>query len=545
MPFVLAETIVLMWFHEYRVESFNYIPSVLGWVVYFILVFSTFVLIHRLTLRIGVLNLFVVFLAIVILSPVALLLTKEEYKPSSHMPSGRVDHVILVTVDTLRADALSCYDSQGVHTPNIDRLASDGVLFANAISPAPWTLPSLGSMMTGLSPLVHKATKINSQLPDTVSTLAERMRDDGYFTAAVVSNGFLSPYTNISQGFIDYNFFPRYSIGNSWGAELVERLIPQKFKMEISTDEQTKLASKWLENNRDKKFFLWIHYYDPHIPYSPPPEFLPKGEPPPAIGNSFSVSWEIRNGNFTPSLAERKWIRELYYGEVRYVDDSLGKLLDSLKKLDIYDESLIVLTSDHGEEFWEHGGYEHGHSLYNEVIKVPLIMKLPRSIESKLVEKNKALWQSPDRKIDTMVSTQSIKPTVLDICGIEYAGDYLSSDSLAPLWEKSSNSLDENPIISTGLLYYEDKEAVIYEELKYIRSLMTNTEELYDLALDPKELISIGNTNPNKLRMARGLVIQNDKIVGKLTEVNRIGGEKKVNFDDETKNKLKSLGYLQ
>jgi len=144
-----------------------------------------------------------------------------------------------------------------------------------------------------------------------------------------------------------------------------------------------------------------------------------------------------------------------------------------------------------------------------------------------------------------MVSTQSIKPTVLDICGIEYVGDYLSSDSLAPLWEKRPNSLDENPIISTGLLYYEDKEAVIYEGLKYIRSLMTNREELYDLSRDPKELISIGNTNPNKLRMARNVLRKNDKIVGKLAEVNRIEGEKKVNFDDETKNKLKSLGYLQ
>jgi arylsulfatase A-like enzyme len=454
--------------------------------------------------------------------------------------------VILLTVDTLRADVLSCYGSEEVSTPNIDQLAKDGVLFTNAISPAPWTLPSFSSIMTGLSPLVHKTTKVNSQLPDNLSTLAERMRDSGYLTVAIVDNGFLSPHSNISQGFLEYNFFPRYSIGSSVGVKLLEQFFPKKFKLETTTTELTQEAVDWIASNRDKDFFLWLHYYDPHVPYSPPSEFLPEGDAPARIGNRFSDPFGIRSGNFAPSPIEKKWIRDLYLGEVRYVDDSIGKFLDSLKKLGLYDESLIVFTSDHGEEFWEHGGYEHGHSLFNEVIRVPLIIKLPNSMTSRAMDHNErpTISMAASGKIDETVTTQSIMPTILDISGIEYDADYLSSGSLGPLLKNSNNHIQE-PIISAGLLYFEDQESVTFNGSKYIRFMETNREILYDLIRDPGERISVLNSSPQKAERARNILRKHTRVAEKIRENNGIVSGKGVEFDQGTKEKLKSLGYLQ
>jgi len=535
MPFVLAETAVFLWFYTYRIESFLHrIPSFFVTIGHVLIVLFTIGLFHLVDQKIRVVRLVAVFTMLVILSPLPSSIIKRDHKTPSlefKEANNRIKHVILLTVDTLRIDALSCYDSKSVSTPHIDQLAKDGILFKNVISPAPWTLPSVSSIMTGLSPSIHLATKGDSKLPTNVLTLAERMRDAGYFTAAIVSNGFLSPQSNISQGFLEYDFFPKYPIGDSLGVELLRRILPNEFRLDASTSDITELAIKWLESNHEEDFFLWVHYYDPHIPYSPPAEFLPKGEPPPAIGTSFSEPWQIRGGNFAPSLAERKWIKDLYYGEVRYVDENIGRLLDTLKKLDLYNNSLIIFTSDHGEEFWEHGGYEHGHSLYNEVLRVPLIIKPP--------------MPDSDREINQTVSTLSITPTILDLCGIEHKGDYFSAGSLSPLWGKNPNAFSEKPIISTGLLYYEDRESIVFDGLKYIRSLVTGQEELYDLTRDPEERVSIVNSSPDKVERARTMLREYDQLAKKIREGNSIKNPEGIKFDEETRKNLKSLGYIQ
>jgi arylsulfatase A-like enzyme len=533
IPFVIAEIALFFWFYTYRVDSFFHrIPSFLVTIVGALIVLSTIGLFRFIDQKISVLKLLFFFTVIVILSPLTPLTRDHKNSPLEvKQTDNRIRNVILLTVDTLRIDALSCYDSKSVSTPHIDRLARDGILFKNAISPAPWTLPSISSIMTGLSPSIHLATRMNSQLPNNLLTLAERMRDAGYFTAAIVSNGFLSPQSNVSQGFLEYDFFPRYPIGNSLGVKLLRWILPNEFMSDASTSDITELAIRWLESNHERDFFLWIHYYDPHIPYSPPADFLPKGEPPPAIGTSFSEPWQIRGGNFTPSLAERRWIEGLYHGEVRYVDENIGRLLDTLKRLGLYDSSLIIFTSDHGEEFWEHGGYEHGHSLYNEVLRVPLIIKPPMS--NSYMEINKA------------VSTLSITPTVLDLCGIEHRGDYFSAASLSPLWGKNPNDFGEKPIMSTGLLYYEDRESVVFHGLKYIRSLVTGKEELYDLTRDPEERVSISDSSPDKVERARTILREYDRVAKEVRNGNNISSPKGTRFDEETKKNLKALGYIQ
>ena len=451
-------------------------------------------------------------LIIVLLSPFLLTIaTNISHNLWTKKIDDQIHHVILVTVDTLRPDVLSCYNPLGVPTPHIDQLSQDSILFSKAISAGPWTLPSLSSLMTGLSPFVHRTTKSSSKLPDRFKTLAEYITEAGYYTTGIGFNYYLIPSINLSQGFVEYDFFqgPR----------------------ERPTSDITKLATKWLKANRKKDFFLWVHYYDPHVPYSPPDNFQPEGEPPPRIGRSFAKHYEIRNKKLIPSPTEKQWIKKLYEGEVRYVDENVGEILDTLKRLNIYDESLIVFTSDHGEEFWEHNGYEHGHALYNEVLQVPLIIKLPRSASK--------------RRIDTWVSTERITPTILDILGIEYDRNYLSGGSLAPLWKANQTDLNGTPIISKGTLYFQEQESVIFGDMKYIHFLGTGREELYDLASDPREKVSISPSSPGAIQEARNLLTEHKETARKL--VNHYGTLEleQVHFDKETTEKLKSLGYIQ
>ena len=443
--------------------------------------------------------------------------------------SHPVRHVILITVDTLRADALSAYDRDAVPTPYIDQLARDGLMFTKALSPAPWTLPALASIMTGVSPSVHGAIKHDSRLSDNAKTLAEYMNEAGYRTAATGDNTLLKPAHNLTQGFDEYDFFPKLSMGDSFGAVLLQTR--RRFQTEVSTEGLTDLFANGLRANRKNDFFLWFHYYDPHGPYAPPPRFLPEESPEPGIGTHFDRGKEVRGGQFVPSLREREWIRKLYESEVRYVDQSIGKLLEILDRLELYRDSLIIFTSDHGEEFWEHAGLGHGHSLYDELLWVPLIIKLPQ--------------EASKGQISTLVDTTSLTPTVLELCGISYRADGFSAGSLVSLWDEGLEPYRAQPIVGTGLLYFEDRESIVFGDMKYVRTLTNPREELYDLAQDPAEKISIVRQFPGKVRVAKQLLANHHRLSGDLRRRYRIQGPEKVQWDPETRERLRSLGYVQ
>ena len=454
------------------------------------------------------------------------------------IPDG-IRRILLISVDTLRPDYMSCYNPDGARTPYMDQIANDGILFQKAITSAPWTLPSFVSIMTGLPASVHTVKTIQNRVPDTLLTLAEVLKDNDYHTAAIGDNPYLTPHFNLSQGFLEYNFFPKtgVSLGNSLGSHVVSGwLLPGLDKAEASTSDLTQLTVEWLDRNQDHSFFLWLHYFDPHMPYSPPSDYLPDIPPLPSIGTYFGDDrlHDIRYGDYVPTSHEREWIKLLYRSEVHYVDDNIGRLIMHLKKLGIYDETLIVFFSDHGEEFWEHGGFEHGHTLYNELLHVPFIIKLPQSLQA-----------SDVRPIEDRVTVQCIMPTVLDLCGIDFPGTEVTSPSLAPMWRSPSARQKKDPLYSTALYIREDRESIAVDGMKYIRFTITPREELYDLKRDPREQHSVAASFPRTLQEARTVLDDHQKKSNAIREALGIQLEERVQMDDETMERLRSLGYIK
>jgi arylsulfatase A-like enzyme len=378
---------------------------------------------------------------------------------------GSVRNVVLITIDTLRPGSLSCYDA-GAESPSIDRIAADGILFERAISPAPWTLPALCSIMTGLLPSVHGAWAWESLLPASQPTLAELLSAHGYTTGAVGSNHLLT--RGLSRGFHCARFFPIQRPWESVGMRLFDRAPA------ATTETLTDLSIDWIEANRDAPFFLWVHYFDPHVPYAPPSAYQPSGTPPPRIGRSVGAEKlrALRN-ELEPTAEERTWIKALYDGEVHYVDDNVGRLTAKLRQLGLYDDALIVVTSDHGEEFWEHESMGHGHSLHEEVVRVPLIVKLPRS--------------SAKGRVRGTVTTRRVLPTVLDVCGIESGLADRWLESLAGTWTEGGVPAGSQAVLSSGMLYGEQKVCLSEDRWKFIRGPSSGREWFFDLRDDPGE----------------------------------------------------------
>ena len=444
------------------------------------------------------------------------------------------EYVVLITVDTLRADALSCYNSSsGVDTVNMDSIAKDGVIFRHALSPAPWTLTALASIISGLSGFEHGAIKRDHRLSESHTTVAEVLREAGYHTASIGYNIYGTERFNLHQGFDDYQWFPKPKLGT-----FAEQLL-QKFSLRVpidhfnSTENLTRLTISWLKRNHDRPFFLWLHYFDPHIPYRPPQRFIPDEEPPERIGNSFNQLNYIRAGTFVPDLEERNWIKTLYNAEVKYVDEEIGKVISVLKRYHIYENALLILTGDHGEEFWEHNGYGHGHTLYDEVLGIPLLIKPPSSLNK------------PHREVSAFVSTQSLMPTILEYCRIPLDQYRFTVPSLVPYINSENNEPEHKPVYSTGMIYFTPKDAVVIEKFKYIEDRLDGQSWLYDLENDPDENKPLSADFSEKIELSKRTLNNHLKIAEDKRKSSGARDAGKVTINKDTANHLKSLGYIQ
>lgn len=315
-------------------------------------------------------------------------------------------NLLLISVDTLRSDRLSCY-GYGRHTsPNIDRIAEEGVLFENAFSSSPKTTPSHISILTGLYPRTHnvymwkmssEGTYFGRRLSDNVATLAEILKEYGYTNVAFTGGANVAGRIGFDRGFEIYD-----------------------------ETADTEAACRWLEENGEKKFFLFYHTYYTHDPYLPPPPYDTKYDPGYSgsmptrkelmdelgirEGEDWHGIWQPLQKRFWSRIdlndpADRRHLAGLYDGAINYVDHELiGSLIKSLEKSGLLDSTLIVFTSDHGEEFLEHGRLEHN-GIYREVASVPLILRLPGLLPA-------------GRRIKQLVRTIDIMPTILELLGI-------------------------------------------------------------------------------------------------------------------------------
>jgi arylsulfatase A-like enzyme len=401
-------------------------------------------------------------------------------------------NVLLIMVDTLRADHLSCYGTAPVQTPHIDQLATGGLRYANAFSQASWTRPSVATILTGLYPSSHGAVHKADRLPDRADTLAEILQRAGYRTVGFANNANVSPAFNFQQGFDDYQYLaPDFFFGASEPASQLAvysglRLVRERFlarHVDVHhyyqpAEAVTAAVRGWLDRRPPGKepLFLFVHYMDPHDPYFAHP----------FDGEGYA---RVANPNPPPALAEK--LRRLYAGEVAYLDEHLGALFDDLRKRGLWDQTLVVLTADHGEEFHEHGGWWHGTTLYDEQIHVPLLVKPAR-------------FTGPGKVMDDLATSLDIVPTIVASARLPLSttlqGHPLPLDGGAPSARQSvfaEEDLEGNVL-----------QAVRTREWKLISANPGNPrglapEELYQLPRDPGEQTNAVGTSPAQAEMMR------------------------------------------
>ena len=352
----------------------------------------------------------------------------------------RRPNILIITVDTLRADRLGCYGYPAGLTPNVDALAKESIVFERAIAQVPLTWPSHAAIFTGTYPFHNGVQDFTGQpLSRSFRTLAESFKANGYTTSAIVSSFVLDRSWGLARGFDSYDdaFAGEQFLHKDLG--LVER----------RAEESVNHTIRWLEAHPNEPFFLWLHLYDPHSPYDPPEPF------------------------------RSRFVKQPYEGEIAYADSQLGRLWAWLKQApdNLYDDTLIVFLSDHGESLGEHGEKEHGFFVYDSTVRVPLIVKPPRAAKLRA------------QRVAVAVESVQVGPTVLEMAGVEdpiqkqfQAGSLLSlmngkpHGPMRPAYSESfypANSFGWSPLRSV--------ETALYQYIEAPR------QELYNLENDPKE----------------------------------------------------------
>jgi arylsulfatase A-like enzyme/Flp pilus assembly protein TadD len=405
-------------------------------------------------------------------------------------------NVVVITIDTLRPDHLGCYGYTAIHTPNIDRLAEDGVRFERAYTSVPVTLPSHAIIFTGTYPIhsgMHdfSANKLNPAEP----TLASVLKEHGYVTGAVVASAVLDSRFGLNRGFDFY--YDHFDFNRLEESNIDEMERPGNVVADITLD--------WLSKNYQKKFFLWMHLYDPHYPYRPPAPY--------------SEEYKDRP----------------YDGEIAFTDAQVGRLLRFLKEKGLYRNTLIVLAGDHGESLGEHGEKTHGFFIYNATLHVPLIVHVPAS------RGPMSRSGGPEKVMESVadpVNLADLMPTVLEIVKLD-APSGVQGRSLVPLLAAKGK-------IDSASLYSETFLPRLHFNWSELRGVETDNyhfidapkPELYDLAKDPAEtqnLYADKKAVSEEMRSRLAILIQKYGAGQELSQ--------KTGLDPALMERLKSLGY--
>jgi arylsulfatase A-like enzyme len=395
--------------------------------------------------------------------------------------------IVLIDIGTLRADHLGCYGYQRDTSPNLDALASESVLFEWAFSQAPNTAPSQASIFTGLYPGTHGLISDEARLPAEAKTLAEALAERGYITAAFVDGGYLSSDFGFDQGFRLYD--------NSRGGGLAA--IGPK-------------AITWLEEHASDDFLLVVHTYDAHAPYSPPDS------------HRDLYLQEIAPSAEGPEAAEDiAYAKALYDAEIRFVDDWIGMIVQSLSALGLDERATIAVVADHGEEFMEHGSVSH-ETLYSTVTRVPMMVRLPGGMRAGTVS--------------SIVETIDLMPTLLELSGVPQPAG-IQGESLLPLIRGER----QPPYLAFGeSSFFGGQRFVAMDGYHMIMSVAGEGVELFNYLYDPLELDDLSADEPDRVEVLRRKLDSWEEMVARAAI-----GQEAAPLDEDTLEQLKSLGYVQ
>jgi choline-sulfatase len=406
--------------------------------------------------------------------------------PEQQQAAPRDANVLLITIDTTRADHLSCYAPGHAKTPNLDALAARGVRFAHATAQVPLTLPSHASIMTGAYPTVHGLRDMGGFVLDkSHPTIASITEAAGFQTAAFVGSRAVARHFGLAHGFDTYD--------DDMGHQSEEGRLPGIF-LERRAGVVTDHALDWLKQNSQRRFFLWAHYYDPHAPYDPPEPY------------------------------KHLYAKDLYDGEIAYMDEQIGRLLGGLDKMAITSRTLVIVVGDHGESLGEHGEATHGIFLYDATLHVPLIVAGPDVPTGKV--------------IDDQVRSIDLHPTVMAFLHLPPSPE-AQGVSLWPL-------IGQGTHVRSNYSYGETLYPRTYMGWSELRAMRTDARkfilaphpELYDLQRDPGELQNLIANHPAEADQLQNQIWAVAGAHGKTEAV------KAVAVDEQTRQELASLGYV-
>jgi arylsulfatase A-like enzyme len=430
--------------------------------------------------------------------------------------------VLLITIDTLRRDHCSVYGYAHDTTPSLRRVAEAGARFDLAYAPTSSTAPSHASILTGLYPPAHRVVKNGLGLPARNETLAETLGARGYQTAAIVSSFVLDAKFGFAQGFSqyqdDFEATTASAAVETWEGHAVEAGFDRR------ADATTRRAIRWLWEDRDRErpFFLFVHYFDPHAPYEAPGAFAHRFPPPdPAAAEGVRAS-----------LAFREAVQN-YDGEIAFTDREIGRLLEALERLGLSEDTLVVITADHGEGLMDHRSMKHGLDLYEEVVRVPLLFRWTGRIPA-------------GRVLDRPVELVDLAPTILDLIGVERPGAFQGRSLAASL--RGEGPLDpDRPIYlqrrhfdaeyADGIYVKGRQFGIRWGHWKYIDASDQGRTELYHLATDPQERVDRSRSDPE----------QAARLAEKLTAWRAGGAEARPveTLSEGDRKALEALGYVE
>ena len=469
------------------------------------------------------------------------------------LPAQNRPNVIFIVLDALRADHVGICGSELNVTPNIDRYAQNGSLFLNTLSNSSWTKQSVASYLTGRYPGMNAVEKFTDFMPDDLITLAEVLKEAGYYTKGISTNINVSPEYNYDQGFDHFLYIP--------GHGRKQLLFPTRFltdKIPLLEEKSYQLglidsnvlygnahslndaAIPWLEKNADQQYFLYLHYMEPHFPYYPRIPGLSRNSE--LTLKDLRTLRDLRDPNFPAKLRPEavQTLKNRYADEIADADRKIGTLFEYFDQKAIWDNSIVILTSDHGEEFFEHGMGDHGNSMFQEVLQVPLLVFLP--------------GVNTPETIGVPVELIALAPTIYDYLGVGADGPF-SGNSLLPVLESGADSQ-----LPGANLYYGEvrpfRDSNPYERIYALKpgdykliKYLTRTEnpletvQLFNLKNDPGETVELSAEFP-EITEKLSLIVDSLRVYCQDNSVDPMEIDER-NLTREQLDRLRALGYAK